>query len=114
MPLYEYSCGACGHVTEARRNRSERNAPYSCARCRASVKRTISAPARRRPGGSGLSAAIEVAPVPNTQESGLRNLVLRGTTFTNGAIGILAPNTVQIDMEDSSFKNVGIAIERTD
>ena len=33
MPVYEYTCAACGHVTEALRKMSEADAPIACESC---------------------------------------------------------------------------------
>jgi len=33
MPIYEYACQKCGHVTEALRRMNEADAPIACEQC---------------------------------------------------------------------------------
>ena len=33
MPIYEYQCGKCGHVTEALRPMAEADGPMACEKC---------------------------------------------------------------------------------
>lgn len=39
MPIYEYACQKCGHVTEALRRIAEADQPQSCERCGSSKTR---------------------------------------------------------------------------
>lgn len=33
MPIYEYACEKCGHITEALRRMSDADAPQACEKC---------------------------------------------------------------------------------
>lgn len=51
MPIYEYLCGACGHVLDALQKVSEDPLTY-CPECgKQALKRQLSAPAFRLKGG---------------------------------------------------------------
>lgn len=57
MPIYEYQCDKCGHVTEALRGMARADDPIACEGCGASkTKRRQSefAAVGSRPGGSDI------------------------------------------------------------
>ena len=69
MPIYEYTCRACGHPFEHWHASMNEAAP-PCPECGGEVRRRISAPART--GSSGGSAPAESAPQkPTLSETGV-------------------------------------------
>jgi putative FmdB family regulatory protein len=70
MPIYEYTCRACGHPFEHWHATMSDAAP-GCPECGGEVKRRISAPAVRT-GSTGGSEAAESAPAkPTLSETGV-------------------------------------------
>lgn len=64
MPMYDYSCAACGDFS-AQRRISERNEPLACPLCgKASARREVSAPALAQ-----MDAATRQAHQRNEQAS---------------------------------------------
>jgi len=47
MPIYEYKCAVCEHITSDFRNVDERNHPAICENCGCVAKKIISAPNAR-------------------------------------------------------------------
>lgn len=57
MPIFEYRCGACGHVFEVLSASAARATSGACPRCGAAdVERAWSTFSARTPAGTGCSA----------------------------------------------------------
>jgi putative FmdB family regulatory protein len=79
MPIYEYSCRACGHLFEHWHASMSEPAP-ACPECGGEVKRRISAPASRAsgartgPGGEAQESAPSKSSLSETGVFGRKEL----------------------------------------
>jgi putative FmdB family regulatory protein len=71
MPIYEYICEDCGHVTEALRAMRDADTAYACEKCESTrTRRAHSVPAAAPSAEGGGEAAFDPASCPTCGDPG--------------------------------------------